>query len=30
VSVSYTNISLSGGGDTLNVPGTRSRTFFNI
>jgi hypothetical protein len=30
VSVTYTNISLSGGGDTLNVPGTRSRTFFNI
>ena len=29
-SVTYTNISLSGGGDTLDVDGTRSRTFFNV
>ena len=30
-SVSYTNIALTGeGGDTANVPGTVSRTFFNL
>lgn len=30
VSVSYTNVSVSGGGDTESIPGTFSRTFFNI
>ena len=30
VSVSYTNVSVSGGGDTASIPGTFSRTFFNI
>ena len=30
VSVSYTNVQVSGGGDTAPIPGTFSRTFFNI
>lgn len=30
VSVSYTNVQVSGGGDTASIPGTFSRTFFNI
>jgi hypothetical protein len=30
VSVSYTNVQVSGGGDTATIPGTFSRTFFNI
>ena len=30
VSVSYTNVAVSGGGDTESIPGTFSRTFFNI
>jgi hypothetical protein len=30
VSVSYTNVAVSGGGDTATIPGTFSRTFFNI
>ena len=30
VSVSYTNVAISGGGDTASIPGTFSRTFFNI
>jgi hypothetical protein len=30
VSVSYTNVSVSGGGDTAAIPGTFSRTFFTI
>ncbi len=30
VSVSYTNVQVSGGGDTAAIPGTFSRTFFNI
>jgi hypothetical protein len=30
VSVSYTNVAVSGGGDTALIPGTFSRTFFNI
>jgi hypothetical protein len=30
VSVSYTNVEVSGGGDTAEIPGTFSRTFFNI
>lgn len=30
VSVSYTNVQLSGGGDTASIPGTFSRTFFTI
>jgi hypothetical protein len=30
VSVSYTNVQVSGGGDTESIPGTFSRTFFNI
>ncbi|HYJ70664.1 MAG TPA: hypothetical protein VEX15_23665 [Nocardioidaceae bacterium] len=30
VSVSYTNVTVSGGGDTESIPGTFSRTFFNI
>jgi hypothetical protein len=30
VSVSYTNVRVSGGGDTASIPGTFSRTFFNI
>jgi hypothetical protein len=29
-SVSYTNVQVSGGGDTASIPGTFSRTFFNI
>ena len=28
--VSYTNVSVSGGGDTQSIPGTFSRTYFNI
>src|SRR5688500_9149394 len=27
--VSYTNVQVSGGGDTASIPGTFSRTFFN-
>jgi hypothetical protein len=30
VSVSYTNVSVSGGGATESIPGTFSRTFLNI
>jgi hypothetical protein len=30
VSVSYTNVQVSGGGDTASISGTFSRTFFNI
>ena len=30
VSVSYSNVQVSGGGDTASIPGTFSRTFFNI
>jgi len=30
VSVSYTNVQVSGGGDTAAIPGTFSRTFFDI
>src|SRR6266498_2278129 len=30
VSVSYTNVQVSGAGDTESIPGTFSRTFFNI
>jgi hypothetical protein len=30
VSVSYTNVQVTGGGDTASIPGTCSRTFFNI
>lgn len=30
VSVSYTNVQVSGGGDTAPIPGTFSRTFFDI
>lgn len=30
VSVSYTNVEISGGGDTVSIPGTFSRTFFTI
>jgi hypothetical protein len=30
VSVSYTNVEVSGGGDTESIPGTFSRTFFNL
>jgi hypothetical protein len=30
VSVSYTNVQVSGGGDTASIPGTFSRTFFDI
>jgi hypothetical protein len=30
VSVSYTNVSVSGGGDTESIPGTFSRTYFSI
>ena len=30
VSVAYTNVSVTGGGDTANIPGTFSRTFFDI
>ena len=30
VSVSYSNVTVSGGGDTASIPGTFSRTFFNI
>jgi hypothetical protein len=30
VSVSYTNVQVSGGGDTESIPGTFSRTFFTI
>ena len=30
VSVSYTNVDVSGGGDTADLPGTFSRTFFDI
>jgi hypothetical protein len=29
-SVSYTNVQVSGGGDTESIPGNFSRTFFNI
>jgi hypothetical protein len=29
-SVSYTNVAVSGGGDTESIPGTFSRTFFNV
>jgi hypothetical protein len=29
-SVSYNNVQVSGGGDTESIPGTFSRTFFNI
>jgi hypothetical protein len=29
-SVSYTNVAVSGGGDTASIPGTFSRTFFNV
>jgi len=28
--VSYTNVQVSGGGDTESIPGTFSRTFFNV
>jgi hypothetical protein len=28
--VSYTNVQVSGGGDTADIPGTFSRTFFNV
>jgi hypothetical protein len=28
--VSYTNVQVSGGGDTASIPGTFSRTFFNV
>lgn len=30
VSVSYTGVQVSGGGDTASIPGTFSRTFFAI
>lgn len=30
VSVSYSNVQVSGGGDTASIPGTFSRIFFNI
>jgi hypothetical protein len=30
VSIRYTNVRVSGGGDTQSIPGTFSRTFFNI
>lgn len=30
VSVKYTNVTLTGGGDTLQIPGTFTQTFFNI
>jgi len=30
VSVSYTNVTVSGGGDTASIAGTFSRTFFDI
>jgi hypothetical protein len=29
-SVSYTNVAVSGGGDAESIPGTFSRTFFNV
>jgi hypothetical protein len=29
-SVSYTDVQVSGGGDTASIPGTFSRTFFNV
>ncbi|MCP1124039.1 hypothetical protein NKR74_12040 [Bacillus sp. 3103sda1] len=30
VSVTYSNVTLTGGGDTFHIPGTFTRTFFNI
>ncbi|MGH3465949.1 MAG: hypothetical protein ACRDP9_31140, partial [Kribbellaceae bacterium] len=28
--VSYTNVQIAGGGDVASIPGTFSRTFFNV
>ncbi len=28
--ISYTNVQIAGGGDVASIPGTFSRTFFNV